>query len=503
MLKRVLVANRGEIAVRVIRGCRAEGIETVALFSDPDRRDPHVRMADQAIALDGSSPAETYLDQDKVIDAARRTGADAIHPGYGFLSENPEFAERCEAEGLVFIGPSAAVMRQMGGKVSARRAMDAAGVPIVPGTLEPCQDAAEARRVSDEIGYPVMLKAVAGGGGKGMRRVERSEDVVSAFELAAGEAGVAFGNSAVYVEKVIESPSHIEIQVLADGHGNCIHLGERECSLQRRHQKLVEEAPSSWLPESVREAMGVAAVRGAEAVGYRNAGTMEFLADRDGNFFFLEMNTRLQVEHPVTELVYGVDLVREQLRIAGGQPISRDARTAERRGHAIEVRICAEDPEAGFFPSAGTIHHLEVPGGPGVRLDTFLYEGQEITLHYDSMVGKLICWGRDREQALARTREALREFVLAGIETTIPFSLRLLRRPEVVEGRYDTNYLERHVDELTGSGDGKHRLAAAVAAALVHRERARAAIATRPVATGGGGSDWVRLGRREAMGGGW
>lgn len=472
-LRKVLVANRGEIAVRVIRGCRAEGLNTVALWSDPDRKAPHVRMADEAVHLPGTSPGDTYLSIERVLDAARATGADAVHPGYGFLSENAAFAEACEAAGLTFVGPSGATMRLMGAKDAARRAMSDAGVPIVPGTREALRDAAAARQVCDEIGYPVMLKAIAGGGGKGIRVVRTAEAVTESFERASSEAQASFGDGRVYVEKLVASPRHIEIQVLCDGHGNGVHLGERECSLQRRHQKVVEEAPSSWLPDATRQAMGAAALRGALSVGYTNAGTMEFLLDPAGNFYFLEMNTRLQVEHTVTEMVYGIDLVREQLRIAAGAPLSLTQDQVTRRGHAIEVRLCAEDPEQGFFPSAGVIEHLNLPGGPGVRLDVGVYEGQEITLHYDSMIGKLVCWGGDRGQALARLQEALRECVVAGIGTNVPFLRRLLRDPAIVEGRYDTGYIDAHLSRLTGKGEGHHRFAAAVAAVLVHRDRAR------------------------------
>jgi acetyl-CoA carboxylase biotin carboxylase subunit len=500
-MKKVLVANRGEIAVRIIRACRAEGLATVAVYSDADRREPHVRMADEAVALGGTSPTETYLSFAKLIAAAKATGADAVHPGYGFVSQNAAFVEACAAAGLIFVGPDAAPMRLMGGKVEARKAMHAAGVPVVPGTLEPCRDARHARKVSDDIGYPVMLKAVAGGGGKGIRRVTRSEDVESAFDRASSEAVSSFGNGDVYVEKCVERPRHIEIQVLLDRRGGGVHLGERECSLQRRHQKIVEEAPSSWLPAATREAMAAAALTGARAVGYVNAGTVEFLVDQEGSFYFLEMNTRLQVEHTVTEMVYGVDVVREQLRIAAGRPLSFSQGDVRANGHAIEVRICAEDPEQGFFPSAGRIEHVEMPGGPGVRIDAALYEGQEVTLFYDSMIGKLVVWGRDRDEALTRTCEALREFVVSGIRTTIPFTLRLLRQDEVRAGRYDTSYLDANLARIVGHGPGKHRFAAAVTAALVHRERARTAArrAAAAPAHGAATSPWVVLGRRDSM----
>ena len=477
------------------------GIPTVAVFSDADRKAPHVRMADEAVSLPGTAPADTYLSFERILEAAKDTGADAVHPGYGFLSQNADFADACVAAGLVFVGPSGDTMRQMGGKIVARRAMDAAGVPVVPGTLDPCRDAAHAREVGDEIGYPVMLKAVSGGGGKGIRRVERSVDVEGAYERAASEAVTSFGDGSIYVEKAIEQPRHIEIQVLLDSHGGGVHLGERECSIQRRHQKLLEECPSSWLPDETRQAMSEAALRGALAVGYENAGTVEFLVDQAGDYYFLEMNTRLQVEHTVTEMVYGVDIVREQLRVAGGEALSLAQDDLRRTGHAIEVRICAEDPEHGFFPSAGRVEHLEIPGGPGVRLDTSLYEGQEVTLFYDSMIGKLVCWGRDRPTAIARLRAALREFVISGIDTTIPFLLRLLDRDEIRDGRYDTGMLDEHLGALTGHGAGRHRQAAAVAAALLHRERARRAATRRQHArqNGGGPPPWVVQGRRDAM----
>ncbi len=503
MIRKVLVANRGEIAVRVVRACRLEGLASVAVYSDPDRRDPHVRMADEAVALHGTSPGETYLSIAKILDAARRTGADAIHPGYGFLSQNPAFADACRDAGIVFVGPSGDTMRVMGAKVAARRAMHAAGVPVVPGTLDPCDDGEHARRVCDDIGYPVMLKAVSGGGGKGIRMVTRSEDVPAAFERASSEAMTSFGDGSVYVEKALLSPRHIEIQVLLDTHGGGVHLGERECSLQRRHQKIVEECPSSWLPEETRAAMADAALRGARAVDYVNAGTVEFLVDEHGSYYFLEMNTRLQVEHTVTEMVYGVDIVREQLRIAAGRPLGIRQEDVRRTGHAFEVRVCAEDPEHGFFPSGGRVEHLELPGGPGVRLDAALYEGQEVTLFYDSMIGKLVCWGEDRPAALARTRAALREFVVSGIATTIPFTQRLLQQPEVVAGRYDTRYLDTHLAAIVGHGAGRHRLSAAVAAALLHRERARRrAAGSAAHAPGSALSPWVAAGRTRAFGGG-
>jgi acetyl-CoA carboxylase biotin carboxylase subunit len=503
MIRKVLVANRGEIAVRVVRACRAEGVESVALYSDCDRRDRHVRMADEAVHLPGTAPRDTYLSIRNVLEAARRTGCDSVHPGYGFLSQNADFVDACAAAGIVFIGPPSSPMRLMGEKIAARRVMHQAGVAVVPGTLDPCEDAQHARRVCDEIGYPVMLKAVAGGGGKGIRRVIRPEDVEQSFERAAGEALSSFGNGSIYVEKAVSNPRHIEVQVLLDTHGNGVHIGERECSLQRRHQKIVEECPATRLSQQTRAAIAQTGLKAAQAVGYVNAGTVEFLVDDRESFYYLEMNTRLQVEHTVTEMVYGVDIVREQLRIAGGLPLSFRQEDLVARGHAFEVRINAEDPEQSFFPSAGRIDHLQLPGGPGVRLDVGAYEGQEITLFYDSMIGKLVVWGRDRDEAIVRAGEALREFVVSGVRTTIPFTLRLLREPEVREGRYDTGFLDANLARIAGRGPGRHREAALVTAALVHRERALTAARGRfPSAAGrarGATSPWVMLGRRDAM----
>jgi acetyl-CoA carboxylase biotin carboxylase subunit len=504
-INKVLIANRGEIALRILRGCRAEGLGSVAVFSDPDRREMHVRLADEAVPLGGSTAADTYLRMDKILRAAKDTGCDAIHPGYGFLSQNADFADMCDDAGIAFVGPPGSAMRVMGGKVVARRAMSAAGVPVVPGSLDPSVDAREARRTADKIGYPVMLKASAGGGGKGIRMVAHPDELESSFERASAEAVASFGNGEIYVEKCVLNPRHIEIQVMLDRHGNGVHVGERECSVQRRHQKIVEECPANRLSRETRDAMADAGVRAARAVGYVNAGTVEFLVDDEENFYFLEMNTRLQVEHTVTEMVYGVDLVREQLRVAGGRPLSWRQSDLVPRGHAIEIRICAEDPQQGFFPSAGRIDHLETPGGPGVRLDSCLWEGQEITLFYDSMLAKLVCWGQDRPEALARTIQALREFVVSGIRTTIPFSILLLRRPELQVGAYDTGFLDRHLPEIAGHGVGQHRFGAAVAAALVHRERARAAgrkgtVTDRNGQGGGALAPWVAAGRARLLG---
>ncbi|MEN8149221.1 MAG: acetyl-CoA carboxylase biotin carboxylase subunit [Planctomycetota bacterium] len=497
---KVLVANRGEIAVRIIRGCRNHGIETVAVYSEVDRAEQHVRMADQAVPIGPPEPAKSYLAIDRIVAAAKQSGADAIHPGYGFLSENAAFAQAVTDAGITFIGPSADSIRRMGDKILARQAMEAAGVPVVPGTLEPLSDADEAGRTADEMGYPVMLKAVGGGGGKGIRVVKSADEIKSAFERASSEALNAFGNGAMYIEKYLANPRHIEVQILADSHGNCIHYGERECSIQRRHQKVVEEAPSAVITPEVRAEMGAVAVRAAKAIGYVNAGTCEFLMDESGDFYFLEMNTRLQVEHPVTEIVYRVDLVREQLRIAAGEKLLHTQEDVRGVGHAIEVRVYAEDPQSNFLPSAGRIEHLELPGGPGVRLDTNLYEGQEISLYYDPILGKLITFGSSRASAIRRLVQALREFSVTGIKTTIPFLLRVLKHPKFLSGEFDTNFIDRHMADLESEGEGLQKIPAAIAAVLWSRERARARKPAATTGNGGGASPWTLAGRRAATG---
>jgi len=500
---KVLVANRGEIAVRIVRACRIEGIETVAVFSEVDRPELHVRMADQAICIGPPTPAQSYLSIERILDAAKRTGADAIHPGYGFLSENAGFAQAVQDAGLTFIGPGPDQIRSMGDKILARQAMEAAGVPVVPGTLEPLVDRDEAVLVATEMGFPVMLKAVGGGGGKGIRIVREAREIGDAFDRASSEANNAFGNPSLYIEKYLERPRHIEIQILADHHGNVIHLGERECSIQRRHQKLIEEAPSPSVDEETRRKMGETAVRAAAAIGYTNAGTVEFLADHEGGFYFLEMNTRLQVEHPVTEMVYRLDLVREQIRIARGEKLRLRQEDVKGLGHAIECRIYAEDPQSNFLPSAGRIDHLEFPGGPGVRLDTNLYEGQEVSLFYDPLLGKLITFGSTRESALRRGLQALREFQTAGIKTSIPFLMRVLEHPRFVAGEYDTHFLDRNMDELRDEGEGRYRNAAAIAAVLYEREKAAAGRRFRSENGGRELSPWKMAGRRENRIHGW
>jgi acetyl-CoA carboxylase biotin carboxylase subunit len=473
-IKKLLVANRGEIAVRVLRACRELGIATVAVYSEADREAPHVQMADEAYAIGPAPATESYLVVDRLVQTARRAGADAVHPGYGFLSENPAFAEACAAAGLTFVGPPAAAMRRIGSKTAARALARELGVPMVPGTVEPVAGDADAARTAREIGYPVMLKAAMGGGGKGMRLVRRAEDLPEALRAARAEAGAAFGDAAVYFERALESPRHIEIQVLADTHGHVIHLGERECSIQRRHQKLVEECPSPLMDAALRARMGDAACRLARAAGYVNAGTVEFLVDTDRNFYFLEMNTRLQVEHPVTELVTGIDLVREQLRVAAGEPLSVTQADVAWRGWAIECRINAEDPFAGWLPSPGTITGLRVPSGPWVRDDSGVYEGYTVPRFYDTLISKLIVWGADREAACERMARALAEYRVLGVRTTIPALARIVSHPDFRAGRLSTAFLDRVLPDLRAN-DGRFASIAVIAAVLAEHERARQA----------------------------
>ena len=441
MFRKVLIANRGEIALRVIRACRELEISTVAVFSEADRDSLHVRLADESVCIGPPPPVQSYNYIARLISAAEVTGADAIHPGYGFLSENAHFAEVCASCGFTFIGPGAEMIRKMGDKAVARRTMAEAGLPVVPGSPGVLPDADEAQSVAREIGYPIIIKAAAGGGGRGMRVACDEKQLRAGFGIAQAEAGSAFSNNAVYLEKYIARPRHIEFQLFGDTHGNLIHLGERECSVQRNHQKLIEESPSPFLSDAQRRKVGAMAVLGARAIGYVNAGTMEFLFDQDGSFYFMEMNTRIQVEHPVTEMVTGQDLVKEQVRAAAGEPLSFDA--VHFSGHAIEVRINAEDPFRNFQPCPGLITAYHPPGGPGIRVDTHVYAGYTVPPYYDSLLAKLIAFGRDREEALARLRQALDTFILEGVTTTIPFLSRVIRHPDFVSGDIDTKFLER------------------------------------------------------------
>lgn len=445
MFKKILIANRGEIALRIIRACREMDIATVAVFSEADRDALHVRAADQAICIGPHATAKSYLNIPNIISAAELTGVDAIHPGYGFLSENARFAEICESCGITFIGPSPRAIEIMGDKATARKTMIEAGVPVVPGSKEIIKDLDAAAILAEEIGYPVMIKASAGGGGKGMRIAQNSKELVKSIQAAQSEAQAAFGNPEIYLEKYVEEPRHIEFQILADKYGHVIHLGERDCSLQRRNQKLLEEAPSSALNPELRKTMGEAAIKAANAANYSSAGTIEFLLDKHGNFFFIEMNTRIQVEHPVTELVTGVDLLKEQIRIAAGEPLELRQEDVQTRGWAIECRINAENPDKNFIPSPGLIEFYHVPGGPGVRVDSAVYQGYKIPPYYDSMVGKLIVWGANREEAIQRMKRALEEFVIEGIHTTIPFHLKVLDNAFFRRGEVYTNFIQRRI----------------------------------------------------------
>jgi len=499
--KKVLVANRGEIAVRVIRACRELGIRSVAVYSDADSRAVHVREADEAVQVGAAPSSESYLVGERIIEAAKKSGAQAIHPGYGFLSEREWFARAVRDAGLVFVGPPAEAIAAMGSKTAARTLAIKAGTPVVPGTTTPLKSASEAAKVAKEFGYPILLKAAAGGGGKGMRVVRAESELAAALESAQREAKNAFGDNAVYVEKYIEKPRHVEIQVLGDSHGNKLHLGERECSVQRRHQKMVEEAPSVAVSPELRARMGAAAVAAAKSAGYVNAGTCEFLLDAKGDFYFLEMNTRIQVEHPVTELVTGIDLVQWQLRIAAGEKLPFKQEDIVPRGWAIECRITSEDPANGFLPSTGTIEYCHIPGGPGVRWDGGIEAGSEIGLFYDPMVGKLIVHAPTREAAIERMRRALHELTITGIETSRDFHLRLLENKDFRSGAIDIQWLERNLSQIVDSPvpADVERVAIIAAALIAERQRVapRRATAAQPQAASD--SAWLRAARTDGL----
>jgi acetyl-CoA carboxylase biotin carboxylase subunit len=506
MFKKILIANRGEIAVRVLRACHEMGIAAVVVYSDADRAALHVRKADEAYPIGAPAAAESYLNIPKILDVAERSGADAIHPGYGFLSENAKFAQACAEAGVKFIGPTAAAMDAMGSKTRARRAMEKAGVPFVPGTSRGVESFDEAEQAAARIGYPVMLKAAAGGGGKGMRLVNAPEQLKSALEGARSEAERSFADSEVYIEKAIVNPRHIEMQVLADEHGNTVYLGERECSLQRRHQKVLEEAPSPIVDADMRRRMGEVAVRVAQAANYTNAGTVEFLLDEKKNFYFLEMNTRLQVEHPVTELITGLDLVQLQIRIAAGEKLPFTQADVRIRGHAIECRIYAEDPDNNYFPSPGKISLLLEPSGPGIRIDSGMYEGWTVPLDYDPLLAKLIGYGTDREQAIARLMRALSEYFVGGIKTNISLFRRILRDADFRAAKLDTGFLDRMLKRPEDNPvDTKTAEAAAIAAGMFAALGSIAAAAGER--TGGSGaqsadkaeSNWKNVSRHEAL----
>ncbi len=497
---KVLVANRGEIAVRIIRACRELGIPTVAVFSEADRRSLHVQQANEAVCIGPPSPLESYLNQDAILAAARTTGADAIHPGYGFLAENDTFAERVEREGLTFVGPPSSAIRAMGSKIGSRAIMKKAGVPIVPGTDGGSNDPRAIAEAAKKIDGPIFIKASAGGGGKGLRLVTDRSQVEAAARAAIGEAKSAFGDDTVYVEKRIERPRHVEFQVLADAHGNIVHLFERECSIQRRHQKVLEETPSPALTPALRAKMGAAAVAAAKAVGYVNAGTIEFMLDAAGNFYFLEMNTRIQVEHPITECTTGIDLVQWQLRIARGEKLAFAQKDLVQRGHAIECRVYAEDETKHFMPSCGVISYLYEPSGPGIRNDSGIYEGWEVTPYYDPILSKLVAFGEDRETARRRMLRALDEYVVHGVQTGIELHKRILRHPKFIAGDVTTAFIDEHVSELLVAAGAGVSDEVFVAAALVEE----LGVARGARATGGSEpgdvSPWQRIGRWEIGG---
>ncbi len=496
MFNKVLIANRGEIAVRILRACRELGLQTVAVYSEADRQAMHVRYADEAYCIGPAPSRDSYLRMDRILEVAKKSGAGAIHPGYGFLAERADFAQACADEGIVFIGPKPSAIAAMGDKAVARATVAAAGVPVVPGTEgEGGLSDEELLAIAPQIGFPLLIKATAGGGGKGMREVRSLEEMPALLQAARREAEAAFGDGNVYLEKLVEGARHIEIQILADTHGNVIHLGERECSIQRRHQKLLEESPSPFVDknEALRQQMGAVAVRAAQAVDYVNAGTIEFLVDKEGNFYFLEMNTRLQVEHPVTEMVTGVDIVKEQIRIARGRPLSYAQQDIHLNGWAIECRVNAEDPFNNFMPSTGKILFSQIPTGPGVRVDTGVYPGFEISPYYDSLISKVIVWGETRGQALLRMRRALEEYKLIGVKTNIPFHQALLEQHRFIAGHFDTRFVEERfeLESAEESREYQPQIAAIFATLVAHQQTQRAAHIVRRNARDTSNWKWV------------
>jgi len=491
MFNKILIANRGEIAVRIIRACRDLGVSTVAVYSDADRRSLHVALADEAYHIGGSAPSESYLNKENIIEAAKKSGAEAIHPGFGFLSENESFAELCERSGIVFIGPSPEAIRLMGDKITARKIANDVKVPLVPGSDGAVSDV-EASVIADEIGYPVMIKASAGGGGKGMRLVRSKEEFESSLRMARSEARSAFGDDSVFVERFVEQPRHIEIQVIADNEGNTLYLFERECSIQRRHQKVIEEAPSPAISSRTRAKMGEVAVRIAKAVKYKGAGTIEFIMDQSQNFYFLEMNTRVQVEHPVTEMITGFDIVKWMIRIAAGEKLPFKQKNIAMKGHALECRVYAENPETNFLPSPGVIEYLRTPSGPGIRDDSSIYNGCEITPYYDPMLSKLIVWADTREAAIRKMESALREYIVLGVKTNIGFLIRVMNNEEFRKGKIDTGFIERHPELLKPS---VLEIEPALITAALSMNSAESAVQTaqKPV------SNWKLFGRRSGV----
>jgi len=496
VFKKILIANRGEIAVRVIRAAKEMGIATVAVFSECDRTSLHVLMADEAYPLGPAVAAESYLSISKILQIAKSSGAEAIHPGYGFLSENPAFARQCQLNSICFIGPNAATMERMGEKIAARRHAIQIGIPVVPGSESPLRDDTDAQSIAKQTGFPLMLKASAGGGGKGMRLVHKAEELSSALQEAQAEAKASFGDSSVYAEKYLSSPRHIEFQVLADRHGNVIHLGERECSIQRRHQKVIEECPSPLMTEELRAEMGKAVIKLARTCRYENAGTIEFLVDSERNFYFLEMNTRLQVEHPITEMVTGIDLVHEQIKIAYGERLGQRQKDICRHGAAIECRIYAEDPDNHFFPSPGRITHLRTPAGPGIRDDSGIYEGWTVPIFYDPLLSKSVAWGSNRQEAIQRMRRALNEYQVGGIKTTIPLFQSVLSHERFLAGDLSTDFIEKYYSQERSKQEATSlREVATIAAALYSSKKRDRDFLTAPK----GEAPWKLWGRLNAF----
>jgi len=481
MFKKILIANRAEIALRIIRACRELDVKTAAVYSEADKESLHLKLADETHSVGPAQPTQSYLNIEKIVQTAKKSKSQAIHPGYGFLAQIPAFARACEKTHIKFIGPSSAVLKKMGNKLVARKTMVKAGLSVIPGTMSLIRDVNEAREAAEKLGYPIILKAVYGGGGRGMRVVKHKREIKEAFELARLEAETSFGSSEIYIEKRLTNPRHIEFQVLADGKGNVIHLGERECSIQRKHQKLMEETPSPMMTDKLRKTMGNAAIRAASAVNYTNAGTVEFLVDGEGKFYFLEMNTRLQVEHLITELVTGVDIVKEQIRIAAGEPLEYKQEDIIINGHAINCRINAEDPNKDFTPCPGTITGYRAPGGPGVRVDSALYTGYTIPVFYDSLIAKLAVWGRNRSEAIRRMRNALEEYQIEGVETTIPLHKKILEDEHFIEGRIHTGFVHQRIDALVlERGLGSEDIAALVAALTFSMSKSKPSVAVIP-----------------------
>ena len=493
-MKRIFIANRGEIAVRIIRACREMGFTAVVGYSDADRTSLAVRLADEAYRIGPAPSSDSYLNIARIVEIVLQARCDAVHPGYGFLAERSAFAAACEKAGITFIGPRSDVIETMGDKILARRAVQAAGTPVVPGTMEPVMDIQEARSFANEVGFPIMIKAVAGGGGKGMRLARDQKELEDGFRMAQSEAGSSFGDSSVYLEKKIENPHHVEVQVLADHHGNVVHLGERECSIQRRHQKVIEESPSPFISKETRQNMTGIAVKAARDIGYTNAGTMEFLVDADQNFYFLEMNTRLQVEHPVTECVTGIDIVKEQIRISFGEKLNFSQKDIVFRGAAIECRIYAEDPEHSFMPSPGKITGLRIPGGPGIRDDSGIYEGFEVSIYYDPLLSKLVAWGADRQEAIDRMMRALEEYQVLGIKTTIPFYQRVMKNSAFLSGNVTTSFIDEVFAERDQTRDHPLQEIAVIAAVISQLESINIVPSAPAVA-----SAWKQIARKEGL----